>query len=207
MTSQRQEEDSRTDISERHHDATDGVDSCYKQLLLIDRVGKKSQRTFSTRTLPTYRVSYATMRQLSLHASALNDAEYELYTSSLQDLAWAGDQDSSFASTSGQNDAYYEQMRVGVREVRAWFRGRYGHVAPASIDGVSSQYLVHLTDHVQSSNLLFQILRYFSQGMGQFETISGGQFFAALRLVVHVESGRDVDRGLAFVQGMNHTEL
>jgi hypothetical protein len=37
--------------------------------------------------------------------------------------------------------------------------------------------------------------------MGQFDTLSGGQFFAALRLVVHVDSGKDVDRGLAFVQG------
>lgn len=32
--------------------------------------------------------------------------------------------------------------------------------------------------------------------------LSGGQFFAALRLVVHAESGKQVDRSLAFVQGM-----
>ena len=85
------------------------------------------------------RILYAIMRQLSLHASALNDAEYDLYTSSLQDLAWSEDRgSSSFGSTTpGNDDAYYENMRVGVREVRAWIRGRYVHVAPTSIDGVS----------------------------------------------------------------------
>lgn len=31
--------------------------------------------------------------------------------------------------------------------------------------------------------------------------LSGGQFFAVLRLVVHVQSGKVLDRGLAFVQG------
>lgn len=89
--------------------------------------------------------SYATMRQLSLHASALNDAEYELYTSSLQDVAWAEDQGSSSDSTSSSHDdAYYESMRVSVREVRAWIRGRYAHVPPTSIDGVSDYLYVHL---------------------------------------------------------------
>jgi hypothetical protein len=84
------------------------------------------------------------MRQLSLHASALNNAEYELYTSSLQDLAWTDDPD-SFTSNSRQDDAYYEQMRVGVREVRAWMRGRYAHLTPASIDGV---ILVLISNHI-----------------------------------------------------------
>lgn len=119
------------------------------------------------------------MRQLSLHASALNDAEYELYTSILQGLVWADDQENSSASPSGHDDAYYEQMRVGAREVRAWIRGRYAHIAPATIDG---------------------ILRFFSPNMGQYDVFSGGQFFAALRLVVHIESGKELDRSFAFVQ-------
>jgi hypothetical protein len=38
--------------------------------------------------------------------------------------------------------------------------------------------------------------------MSRSDTISGGQFFAALRLVVHFESGKEVDQGLAFAQGM-----
>ncbi|KAF7328723.1 hypothetical protein MVEN_02500900 [Mycena venus] len=32
------------------------------------------------------------------------------------------------------------------------------------------------------------------------DAINGGEFFAALRLVLHVEAGKDVDRALAFVQ-------
>lgn len=37
--------------------------------------------------------------------------------------------------------------------------------------------------------------------MSAGDTLSGGQFFAALRLALHVENGREVDRGLAFAQG------
>jgi hypothetical protein len=78
------------------------------------------------------------MRELSLHASALSDAEYQLYTSSLQDLAWVDnlDADGQEGSTSGHGDAYYEQLEIGIREVRGWMRGRYMHVAPTSIDEV-----------------------------------------------------------------------
>lgn len=100
------------------------------------------------------------MRQLSLHASALNDAEYELYTSILQGLVWADDQENSSASPSGHDDAYYEQMRVGAREVRAWIRGRYAHIAPATIDGVSS----HPTFlNVLSTNLLPDFAVFFAE--------------------------------------------
>lgn len=73
------------------------------------------------------------MRQLSLHASALNDAEYDLYTSSLNDLAWTDNID----QTSAHDDAYYDKMKLGVREARGWLRGRYSHVAPADIDTAS----------------------------------------------------------------------
>lgn len=48
-----------------------------------------------------------------------------------------------------------------------------------------------------------QILRFFSPNLSQTDMLSGGQFFAALRLVLHVESGKDVDRALAFVQGVH----
>ena len=37
--------------------------------------------------------------------------------------------------------------------------------------------------------------------MGQSDTLTGGQFFAAFRLVVHAQEGESVERGLAFVQG------
>jgi hypothetical protein len=32
--------------------------------------------------------------------------------------------------------------------------------------------------------------------------MNGAEFFAALRLVLHVEAGKEVDRALAFVQGL-----
>ncbi|KAG5634786.1 hypothetical protein H0H81_000792 [Sphagnurus paluster] len=116
------------------------------------------------------------MRPLTLHASALNDEEYDLYTASLNDLA---EDDGADGEGHGHDDAYYEQMQIGVREARGWIRGRYSHLPAGSIDS---------------------ILRFFSPGLSPADVLTGGQFFAVLRLVVHVESGKDVDRGLAFVQ-------
>ncbi|KJA17105.1 hypothetical protein HYPSUDRAFT_90920 [Hypholoma sublateritium FD-334 SS-4] len=112
------------------------------------------------------------MRPLALHASALSDAEYDLYTNSLRDIALADDD-------GNKEDAYFEKISVGVREARAWLRGRYSHIPAPVIDG---------------------ILRLFSPTLGPTDTISGSEFFAVLRLVVHAESGKDVDRSLAFVQ-------
>ncbi|KAF7361543.1 hypothetical protein MSAN_01187900 [Mycena sanguinolenta] len=104
------------------------------------------------------------MRPLSLHTSALNDAEYTLFTENLASLL---DSDA---------DAHEpEAQTLTVREVRAWMRGRYPGVPTGAID---------------------QILALFPSKDG----INGGEFFAALRLVLHVEAGKDVDRALAFVQ-------
>ncbi|KAG6860503.1 hypothetical protein C0995_010489 [Termitomyces sp. Mi166 len=108
------------------------------------------------------------MRPLTLHASALNDEEYELYTASLRDL-------DDHLDTAKHDDAYYEGMQIGVREVRGWMRGKYAHLQPG-------------------------ILRFFAPGLGHADVLTGGQFFAALRLVVHVEQGKHVDRSLGFVQ-------
>jgi len=73
------------------------------------------------------------MRRLNLHASALNDAEYDLYTSSLDDLA-ESNVDSNLNRSC--DDAYYESLKVGIREARAWLRGRYSHVPVSDIDSV-----------------------------------------------------------------------
>jgi hypothetical protein len=122
----------------------------------------------------------------------------------VQDLAWSEDQGSSSGSTSGQDDAYYEKMRVGVREVRAWVRGRYAHVAPSSIDEVSSWSVSPIVfDELICCCRFYGCFRRVWP-VGQLDTLSGGQFFAALRLVVHIESGMDLDRGLAFLQGTLH---
>ncbi|KAJ7242399.1 hypothetical protein B0H12DRAFT_1132649 [Mycena haematopus] len=104
------------------------------------------------------------MRPLSLHSSALNDAEYTVFTENLASLL---DSDA---------DAHEpETQTLTFREVRAWMRGRYPGVPAGTID---------------------QILALFPSK----DTINGGEFFAALRLVLHVEAGKDVDRALAFVQ-------
>lgn len=69
------------------------------------------------------------MRPLTLHSSALNDAEYAVYIACLRDLA--EDEPNMQAS-----DAFCENMNVGVREARAWLRGRYSSLAPGMIDSV-----------------------------------------------------------------------
>ncbi|KAI6134828.1 hypothetical protein EDD17DRAFT_1548956 [Pisolithus thermaeus] len=117
----------------------------------------------------------AAMRPLTLHASALSDVEYDLYTSSLNDLCVTNDTDPSIA----RDDAHFETTTVGVREARAWLRGRYHDLPASDID---------------------DILRLFSPSLMPSDTLTGGQFFAALRLVLHTQSGKGVDRSLAFVQ-------
>lgn len=72
------------------------------------------------------------MRPLTLHASALNDFEYALYTSALHDLCVTSDNDPTVA----RDDAHYETMTVGVREARAWLRGRYQDLPASDIDDV-----------------------------------------------------------------------
>ncbi|KAG1808155.1 hypothetical protein EV424DRAFT_1646874 [Suillus variegatus] len=111
------------------------------------------------------------MRPLILHVSALNDLEYNLFTSSLNDLAVSPD--------TVHDDAHFEAMSVGVREVRAWLRGRYPNLPTADID---------------------KILKLFYPNLLHTDCLTGGQFFAALRLVLHAVSGKRVDRTLAFVQ-------
>ncbi|OCH86406.1 hypothetical protein OBBRIDRAFT_797204 [Obba rivulosa] len=114
------------------------------------------------------------MRPLTLHVSALNDAEYALYISSIRDIAILDDDPKAPAS-----DAYYEDLNIGVREARAWLRGRYASLNAGIIDS---------------------ILRLFSPNLAQADTLAGGQFFAVLRLVNHVQTGKQVDKSLVFVQ-------
>jgi hypothetical protein len=74
------------------------------------------------------------MRQLSLHVSALSDAEYNLFTTGLSDIRVVLSND--LDSHAVHDDAYYERVSVGVREARAWLRGRYPHIPVADIDSV-----------------------------------------------------------------------
>lgn len=70
-------------------------------------------------------------RPLILHVSALNDAEYLLYTSSLTDITL-----SEIRAT--HDDVYLENLSLSVREARAWLRGRYSHIPAAIVDNVGT---------------------------------------------------------------------
>ena len=83
--------------------------------------------TFSNAVI-SFLVAPVPMRQLSLHVSALTDLEYSAYTEALHDLI-ADDQPPS-------DD--YQNVSVGVREVRAWLRGRYASMSLADVDAVRS---------------------------------------------------------------------
>ncbi|TFK45279.1 hypothetical protein OE88DRAFT_1669468 [Heliocybe sulcata] len=115
------------------------------------------------------------MRPLTLHVSALNDAEYELYTSCLNDLIDIHDDPDTV-----HDDSYYEHISVGVRELRAWLRGRYPELSTADLDS---------------------ILKFFHANITPGDGLTGGQFFAVLRLVTHARNGKSLDRSLVFVQG------
>ncbi|THH15000.1 hypothetical protein EW146_g5416, partial [Bondarzewia mesenterica] len=111
------------------------------------------------------------MRPLSLHVSALNDTEYSLFTSCLADLA---------AQDSPSNgDIHYEKLAVTPREVRAWLRGRYPDLPLHELDAV---------------------LQLFDPSPLQEPVLSGDQFFAILRLVLHIRNGAELDRNLVFAQ-------
>lgn len=80
------------------------------------------------------------MRPLTLHVSALSDSEYNLYTTSLNDLTTdSADGNTNIpSSTHVRDDARYERTYVGAREARAWLRGRYSDVPASDIDAVSA---------------------------------------------------------------------
>ncbi|KAF8183337.1 hypothetical protein K438DRAFT_1767004 [Mycena galopus ATCC 62051] len=116
-------------------------------------------------------------RRLSLHPSALNDAEYTVFTTSLPDLAEVD---------SGDPTLDWERVSVIVREARAWLCGRYASVGSGRIDEDKDEV---------AYNLSLQILRLFPA-----PTLGGGAVFALLRLVLHTQAGSAIDRSLAFVQ-------
>lgn len=122
------------------------------------------------------------MRPLTLHASALTDSEYALYTDALLDLAGE-----DALAAHPHDDSYYAALAVSAREARAWIRGRYtgaavanGALEPAQVDAV---------------------LKLFCPNLAPADTLNGGQFFAALRLVTHLRHGKPLDGSLVFVQG------
>ena len=50
---------------------------------------------------------------------------------------------------------------------------------------------------------LFQILRLFYPQLAPSDSLTAGQFYAVLRLIVHVQNGKEVDESLVFSQRMS----
>lgn len=69
------------------------------------------------------------MRSLTLHVSALNDSEYDYFTTSFSDLL---DDPHAFPN----DDSRYDIASVSTREARAWLRGRYSSVPINDLDAV-----------------------------------------------------------------------
>lgn len=112
-------------------------------------------------------------RPLTLHSSALSDAEHDLYTESLKDILSPLPTQDSLES----DQRFFEHATVGVREARAWIRGRYSTVSNEQVDGILA--LLGPKDGFMTA----------------------GQFFAALRLVHHVLNGEKVESKWVFIQG------
>ena len=127
------------------------------------------------------------MRPLTLHASALTDSEYDLYTNALLDLA--GEDVAEHPS----DDSYYASLVVSAREARAWIRGRYTASSPGS--------------STLTPNTVDAVLKLFCPNLAPADTMSGGQFFAAMRLVTHLRHGKLLDGSLVFVQGKSRAPL
>jgi hypothetical protein len=68
------------------------------------------------------------MRSLFLHVSALNDDEYNLFTSSFADLV--------ALDLPLKIDDDFEKLTVSIREARAWLRGRYPDLPVIDLDQV-----------------------------------------------------------------------
>ncbi|KAI0318367.1 hypothetical protein OF83DRAFT_30818 [Amylostereum chailletii] len=110
-------------------------------------------------------------RPLALHISALNDEKYAFFTHSLSNIL--------APETFDRENAPYEGLSVSIRgETRAWLRGRYQDLSVSDLD---------------------QILQLFAP-LASDSTLTGNQFFALLRIVLHVRKGATLDRSMVFVQ-------
>jgi len=84
----------------------------------------------------TSRSAFFSMRPLSLHASALNDEEYALFSSSLLDLA--------SPDNPCDDDTHFEKLSVSIREARAWLRGRYSDLPVSNLNEVCDLVFYYL---------------------------------------------------------------
>ncbi|KAE9408823.1 hypothetical protein BT96DRAFT_624054 [Gymnopus androsaceus JB14] len=95
------------------------------------------------------------------------------------------------------DDNALETLVVGtVRQVKPWLRGRYADVSVENINKADS-FLSFTKPKLFKTSQIFQLL---DPALNPTDTITGAQFFAVLRLVIHVENGSTVDSSFAFVQ-------
>jgi hypothetical protein len=86
------------------------------------------------------------MRPLTLHVSALTDNEYDLYTRLFIELADDCDVDPRTINKPRSNN-FFEHSTVGVREARAFLRGRYTDLSPSTVDSVCTMPTIALDYH------------------------------------------------------------
>lgn len=130
----------------RTHMIRSGVPSILHRVREVESSSSSSKARWTTPRRATYpknlnnlTMSSSIHRRLSLHASALSDSEYQLYTSSL--LSIVSVEDDGVVVRHNMDDAYYENMKVNVRETRAWLRGRYSHLPSLIIDKVTFAFI------------------------------------------------------------------
>ncbi|KAF8160405.1 hypothetical protein BJ912DRAFT_1008161 [Pholiota molesta] len=118
------------------------------------------------------------MRPLELSCSALSNAEFGLYITSLHSIVRdAGDDMEEYSD--GEGGFYEDDMVISLRGIRDWLRENYDHVPITAIN---------------------QILRMFFSTLQTNRDVSASTFFALHRLIVHVENGESVRRSLVFDQ-------
>ncbi|KLO18485.1 hypothetical protein SCHPADRAFT_993536 [Schizopora paradoxa] len=127
--------------------------------------------------------SVSRQRRLFLRLSALTDDEYAVCLCALKDILDIQDTSSGggydMKTMSETEELALEGREVGIKEVRAWMKGRFHDVELGDID---------------------KTLHLFSGFLESTNHLSGGQFLAALRIVMHVRNGRDVQEENAFAQ-------
>lgn len=142
-------------------------------------------------------------RVLFLHTTALSDAEYTAYFDALHDIMDEPDQAGGPVNTKSI-DENLEAHEIGIREARAWMRGRFRDMGNLSnVDKVCLiQFgkLVCLTELYGVLVVVRQVLGMLTPS-AQNRCISAGQFFAALRLLMHARNGSDVSDAMLFIQG------
>ena len=162
----------------------------------------------------------AAKRILYLHESALSHAEYTQYVESFNELV-EGDR-TQFATVSVREVRGWLKGRYAANNtVDAATIDKVLHISfspPATSvcslsqtqhrsSWLTSGYLITLHRLMLTLSLLFslivQILRLFYPQLASADSFTAGQFYAVLRLITHVQNGKEVDESLVFSQRMS----